>query len=333
MKVTIKDIAKMANVSIATVSKVINNKDERISLETKNRVLNIIKEQGYIPNRVASSMVTKKTKTLGLIIPDITNPFFPELTRGVEDFAKENGYTLILCNSDNNLEKEDAYIDMLQEKMVDGIIFTASSKRDKISESLKKIKLPVISVDRDIKGLKVQGKIIVDNESGAYDGVNYMINRGYKKIYHITGPMISKPSKDRYKGYIKAYQDNKMNPPKDHLLEKSYTSKWGYEAVMKLLNSNVEFDGIFCGNDLIALGAIKALHSKKIKIPKEVGVLGFDNIYMSSMIEPELTTVEQPKYKMGYEAARLLVKLIKKEIVKNNKYILKTKLIKRKTTR
>jgi LacI family transcriptional regulator len=188
MKITIKDIARLADVSIATVSMIVNKKDDRITETTRARVLKVIEEQGYVPNRVASSMITKTTKTIGLIIPDIANPFFPELARGVEDKANAEGYTVILCNSDNKLTKEDAYIDMLQEKMVDGIIFTASSSRTSVSSALQKVKVPVITVDRDIPDLRKQGKITVDNEEGAYDAVLHMIDSGYKKIYHLSGP-------------------------------------------------------------------------------------------------------------------------------------------------
>ncbi len=273
-------------------------------------MLKIIEEVGYVPNRIASSMVTKKTKTIGLIIPDIANPFFPELARGVEDLANKEGYTLILCNSDNSLEKEDAYIDMLQEKMVDGIIFTASSSRTEVSSALKKVRIPVITVDRDIDGLKSQKKIVVDNEMGAFEAVSYMIDRGYKKIFHISGPMTSKPAQERYSGYLRAIEAKGLKPVEGHLLSGTYTGEWGFNGVQELIQRGLEFDGIFCGNDLIALGALKALHSNNIDVPNAVGLVGYDDIYMAEMVSPELTTVKQPNYEMGYQAAELLVSMI-----------------------
>ena len=215
MKVTIKEIAKLADVSIARVSKVVNNKDEKISAATRERVLTIIKETGYVANRVASSMVTKRTNTIGLLIPDIANPFFPELARGAEDLANKLGYTLILCNSDNKVEKEDAYLEMLQEKMVDGI----------------------------------------------------------------------------------------------------------------------EFDGLFCGNDLLALGAMKRLHQNGILVPDQIGVVGFDDINMAQWTSPELTTVNQAIYEIGYKATDLLIKTIQGVKTHQRDYILKTHLIRRGTTR
>jgi len=333
LKVTIKDIARLAEVSTATVSKVVNGKDQKISSATRERVIKIIDETGYVPNRIASSMVTKKTKTLGLIIPDIANPFFPEIARGAEDLANREGYTLILCNSDNNLEKEDAYIEMLQEKMVDGIIFTASSNRTVVSSALQKVRIPVITVDRDIDGLKTQKKIIVDNEIGAYDAVKYMIERGYKKILHLSGPMTSKPAQERYNGYLRALKSENMKLDDNHLISGTYTGEWGFNGIEALINSGVEFDGVFCGNDLIALGALKALHHHDIDVPGDVGIVGFDDIYMAQMVSPELTTVRQPNYDMGFQAAELLVNTI--QGVESNKTpsALKTHLIVRGTTK
>ncbi len=333
MKVTIKDIARLADVSTATVSKVVNGKDEKISAATRARVMDIIETSGYVPNRIASSMVTKKTKTLGLIIPDITNPFFPELARGVEDVANKEGYTLILCNSDNSLEKEDAYIDMLQEKMVDGIIFTASSSRTEVGTALKRVRIPVITVDRDIDGHKSQRKIVVDNEDGAFEAVTYMLERGYHKIYHISGPMTSKPAQQRYRGYLRAHEEKGLTPPSGHLLSGTYTGEWGVQGVNKLVEHQVDFDGIFCGNDLIALGALKALHHHGVDVPNTVGLIGYDDIYMAQMVSPELTTVKQPNYEMGYQAGKLLIGMIQGDNDTPALSPLKTHLIVRGTTR
>ncbi|PKM54829.1 MAG: LacI family transcriptional regulator [Firmicutes bacterium HGW-Firmicutes-5] len=333
MKVTIKHIAELAGVSIATVSKVINHKDEKITHQTRDRVLEVIKEQGYIPNRVASSMVTKRTKTLGLMIPDITNPFFPELARGVEDGANEMGYTLILCNSDNDLQKEESYLEMLQEKMVDGIIFTASSRRTTMSSAFLKLTIPVVSVDREIEGLKLEGKITVDNEKGAFEAVCYLLEKGYRKIYHISGPLLSKTAKDRYAGFIRAHKEKGIMPIEDHLLEGNYTSTWGYDYTKKLIEEQVDFDSLFCGNDLIALGAYKALHEKNIRIPEDIGIIGFDDIYMAEIVSPGLTTVRQPSYSMGYKAAEMMLDRIKNKDGIQKEWVLESKLIIRGSTK
>lgn len=333
MKVTIKDIARLAGVSTATVSKVVNGKDERITDATRQRVLRVIKEQHYVPNRVASSMVTKQTKTLGLVIPDIANPFFPELARGAEDYAQEAGYTLILCNSDNELDKEDTYIAMLQEKMVDGLIFTASSRRTEISSALGRVRIPVITVDRQIEGLSAQSKIMVDNDRGALKAVNHLLERGYRKIFHLAGPMTSRPAKQRYAGYLEAHRNHGVIPPEGHLLEGEYVPTWGVEAVEGLIARKADFDALFCDNDLIAIGAMKTLIRAGYRVPEDVGVVGYDDIYLAALVNPGLTTVRQPIYEMGYTAARQLIAMIEGNTREMQEITLATELVIRESTR
>lgn len=332
MKVTIKQIAKLADVSIATVSKIVNHKDERISEQTRQRVLKIIDEQGYIPNRVASSMVTKSTKSLGLVVPDIANPFFPEMARGAEDAANQEGYALILCNSDNNTDKEVKYIEMLQEKMVDGIILNVSSVLSAHEEELLRVGIPIVTVDRKIKGIHDEAFVSVNNEEGAYKAVDYMIDRGYKKIVHISGPMNAANTPERYSGYLKAHKARGIELPEVHIMSGEYSTQCGYEAIKELVSNNDEFDSVFCGNDMIAFGAIRALHELGIDVPKDIGVVGFDDIYISRLVTPELTTIRQPVYQLGYKAAELLIKRIQKEEINRHEYILDTELIIRKST-
>ncbi len=325
MKTTIKDIARMAEVSTATVSKIVNHKDKNISEATRQRVLAVIKEYNYVPNRVASSMITKKTHSIGLVIPDIANPFFPEIARGVEDIANKYGYHVILCNTDNDLKKEEGYIAMLQEKMVDGIILTASSMRTGDSLDLSRIHVPVITVDRNIEGSKIKGKITVDNASGAYEAVTYMLKKGYKRILHLAGPFTSGPSRERYRGYLEAHKDLSIDVSEELFIEGFYTSDWGYRGIKEILDKNIAFDGVFCGNDLIALGAMKALKETGHKIPEDVAIVGFDDIYMTTMIEPKLTTVNQPNYQMGYKAAQMLIDFIEDKTVDKKEDILRNR--------
>jgi len=333
MKVTIKHIAKLADVSTATISKIVNHKDQNISEQTRARVLAIIKEEGYVPNRIASSMVTKTTKSLGLIIPDITNPFFPVLARGVEDAANDHGYNVIFCNSDNNLKKEELYFEMLQEKMVDGIIFTVASQHTSLDPVISRINIPIVLVDRKIEGIKDEATVKVDNEGGAFDAVCYLIERGYKAIYHIAGPMSIWTSRERYRGYLRAHKEKDVEVLTNHIMEGEFTTQWGYEAVKKLILNKVKFDSILCGNDLIALGVYKAVHELGINIPEDIAVVGYDDIYMAGMLEPELTTVRQPAYEMGYKAAELVIKCINHEGINKHDYELKTEFIVRGSTK
>lgn len=309
MKLTIKDIARLANVSTATVSMVVNKKDERISAETKERVLDVVEKYNYLPNRIASSMVTKQTKSLGLVLPDITNPFFPGLARGVEDRANKDNWNIILCNSDNDYKKENDYLEMLQEKMVDGIILTAANHNSSGASVLSKINVPIITLDRDIEGVQHFGTVKTDNTKGAYDAVKYMISRGYKKIIHLSGPLNVHTAKARYDGYLQAHINSKVLPPKENVFQGDFSHETGYRLTNELLAKKVEFDALFCGDDLMALGALKALAEHGVSVP-EVGVVGFDDVYISDLVTPSLTTVHQPIYEMGYKAADLIINYI-----------------------
>ena len=332
MKVTMKDIANIAGISTTTVSKIINNKDNDISEATREKVKRIMKENNYVPNVMARSLVTKKTNTIGLVIPDIRNPFFPELARGAEDRANEEGYNIIFCNTDDVLAKEERYVNMLIEKMVDGIIFTASAKRTTGFTNLQNTSIPIILLDRDIDFVGVKGKITVNNFQGAYDGVKHLISSGYKKIVFISGPLLSKPGVDRCEGFKKALNDHGIINDDPIILEGEYKSEWGYQAVKYLKQNNVKFDALFCGDDLIAIGAMKLLKEEGFNVPNDVGVVGFDDIYIASLVDPELTTVKQPNYEMGYQAVGMLISILKNNIPKNQEVILGTSLIIRKST-
>lgn len=306
MRLTIKDVAKLAGVSIATVSMVLNKKDERISAETKKQVLSVIEEYNYIPNRIASSMVTKNTKSLGLILQDIANPFFPSLARGVEDRVNMNNFNIILCNSDNDVEKEDRYLEMLQEKMVDGIILASAEQDLSRTPVRKKVNVPIVTLDRDIDGAQYVGVVKINNTRGAYDAVKHMIDRGYKKILNLSGPIRDHAAQSRYKGYLQAHSDSNLIPPEKNIYHGSFSYESGYNISKELLEKGTEFDGLFCSNDLMAYGAMKALTEHGIPIP-EVGVVGFDDIFVSNLITPSLTTVRLPIYEIGYTAADLLI--------------------------
>lgn len=313
MKTTIKQIAKEAGVSIATVSIVINKKDKKISEATRQRVLEIVKKYNYIPNAMAGSLVTKRTGIIGLILPDITNPFFPEIARGAEDKASEEGFNLIFCNTDDQLEAEEKYIESLTGRMVDGIIIAHSTGAERSSEILERSQIPIVLVDRDSDSKNIVGKVLVDNEEGAYRGVKYLISKGYQKIAFLSGSASLKLTKDRLMGYKRALLESQIEPDESLIKYGQYRSAWGREGAKKLIQEHIEFDAIFCGNDLIAIGAMKELKLNGYRIPEEIAVMGFDDIYISELVEPELTTVKQPNYEMGQLAAKLLIDHIRQK--------------------
>lgn len=324
---TIKEIAKLANVSSATVSKVINGKDKYISEETRQRILEIIEREGYIPNGIAKSLKMKRTKTIGIIVPDVMNLFFSEVAKGAEDAAEKKGYSVILCNSDNSKTKEEKYINILQEKMVDGIILTASETE--ASKYLERCNTPMVLVDRDLDLNNSIARIMVDNVEGTYKATNYLINKGCRSIGFISSLEVNKLAKERLMGYKNALKENGMEIEQKKIFLKSFSVETGYEGVDYLLNET-HIDAICCGNDLIAIGAIQGLKDKGIKVPEEVKIIGFDDISISKYLDPPLTTVKQPIYKLGEEAVNILVSIIEKKDTEMIK-ILETEIVERKS--
>lgn len=322
---TIKEIAELANVSTATVSKVINGKDQYISEATRQKILEIVEREGYIPNGIAKSLKMRKTKTIGIIMPDVMNLFFSELARGAEDAAEKRGYSVILCNTDNRESKEEKYLNILQEKMVDGIIMTAAEAS--MNKSVKRSKTPMVLVDRDIELDKPVGRITVNNEEGAFMATKFLIEKGCKNIGFISSEKKNKPSAERLEGYKRALKEYKLDIDEKKIFLENFTIDSGYKGVISLLEKT-KVDGIFCGNDLIAFGAIKGLKEKKVKIPEEVKIIGFDDISMSQFIDPPLTTIKQPIYQLGEEAVKMLVAIIENQDTDMNK-VLKTELIER----
>ncbi|MBS4538844.1 LacI family DNA-binding transcriptional regulator [Clostridium sp. D2Q-11] len=325
MKYTIKDIAKFSGVSTATVSKVLNNKDEKISERTRQKVLEVSKKYNYSLNRVASSMVTRKTKTIGLILPDISNPFFPEMARGVEDKSNELDYNIIICNTDDDIKKEKKYIKTLLEKMVDGIIIVPSAGGESAS-NFSKLNLPIVIVDRDVDSSKIKGKVLVNNFKGAYEGTKYLIDKGYKKIAFISGNLSNTNALERFKGYKKALKDKNIGYDEKYFYEGEFRKEWGKKAIDKMINSGLDFDCIFSSDDMIAIGAMKELKNRGYNIPKDIGVLGFDDIYMAKLMEPELSSIKQPMYEMGHAAADMIINIINDIELKEKEITFKTEL-------
>ena len=337
MKITIKEIAKEAGVSTATVSMILNNKDKHITDATRMRVLETVKKYNYVPNAMAGSLVTQRTHIIGLILPDITNPFFPGIARGAEDKANESGYSLIFCNTDDNLEVEERYIQSLTNKMADGIIIAHSSNSSKMPEILGRCQIPIILIDRDFKSDNVLGKVLVNNFQGSYNAVVYMLNMGYKKIAYLSGPLKTQTAQGRLDGYKNALLDNCLKYNEELVKSGEYRIEWGRKGVNDLLSENKNFDAILCGNDHIAIGAMKELKKNGFNIPKDAGVMGFDDIYMAGLVDPPLTTVRQPNYNMGYKAMELLLENLnvtnKNDCQKSIKTItLTTKIIERLST-
>ncbi|MFZ5753132.1 MAG: LacI family DNA-binding transcriptional regulator [Bacillota bacterium] len=307
MTVTIKDIARAADVSIATVSRVLNNKADGITEETKAKIRKAVKELNYRPNAIARGLITKKTHTIGLVLPDISNPFFPEIARGVEDVAKEAGYNVFLCNTDDDSKKERGYVKALRERQVDGIIFTASALKNSEDITEHVGKMPFILVDRKPDNLPDAPGVFLDNLKGGYLAAKHLIEKGHREIALISGPLQSYNARQRLEGFKKALQEAGIRYKDKLIREGDYKRSGGYRAMEKLLREGVEFTAVFASNDLMAVGVMEMLREKGIAIPEQVAVVGFDNIYLSTVVAPRLTTISQPTYQMGAQAAQMLL--------------------------
>ncbi|MHC1720210.1 MAG: LacI family DNA-binding transcriptional regulator [Clostridiaceae bacterium] len=327
MAVSIKDVAKEANVSIATVSRVLNNIDV-VNEDTKQRVKDAIQKLGYRPNIVARSLKTQKTRTLGIIIPDISNQFYPEIVRGAEDVANIYNYNVMLCNTDLDKEKEIEYLRILKEKMSDGVIYMSNSMSEDVYKVMEELNLSAVLIENSDPSGKISS-VSIDNETAAFDGVSFLIKKGNKKIAYIgTDKDYKNLSALRYKGYEKALKKNKIAIEGDRICFSGGKAKDGYLCMGRILD-NTEVDAVFCTGDEIAMGAINCLRERGIKVPEQVDVIGFDNIYSSDIFYPKLTTVAQPMYDMGSVGMRMLIKKINNEEPEVKNYILDHEIIER----
>lgn len=320
----IRDVAKKSGVSVATVSRFLNNKGY-VSQETKAAIQQAIQELDYKPNLVARSLSTKQTKFIGLIVPDIVNPFFPELARAVEDMALQYEYTVVLCNSDEDAEKEMHYIETLKQKYVAGFIVATNASN---TAHYQKLDLPVVAIDRKIHASIPT--VSSNNHEGAHLGTSYLIERGCRQIVCLRGPEGVKTADDRLAGFLDAVKGKGINTI---VVDCPFHFNRSEAIAKEILLKNPDIDGIFASSDISAAGALKAAHSLGIHVPDDLQIVGFDGIGLSGMLTPGLTTVAQDLYKMGSLATRLLIQSIEEEPSTEKEVQVPVRLMKRGTTR
>ncbi|MEG0494912.1 MAG: LacI family DNA-binding transcriptional regulator, partial [Eubacterium sp.] len=312
MKVKIVDVAKEANVSVATVSRVVNN-IPLVNEETRERVLDAIKRTGYKPNAIARSLKIQKTNTLGIMIPDITNPFYTEIVRGAEDVCGIYNYNIILSNTDFDHDKEQSSLGVLVEKQCDGIIYVGKNLTDELRDDL--IDAPseiVLGCIPDESG-QLSG-VLIDNEMAAYDLAAKCIEMGHTKCAvfydeHVDGYINQK----RLDGIKRAFKESNIELNEDLFYYGSSSVLGGYHMMEKALASGHEFTNVFCFNDQIALGAMRSAEDVGKVVPEDISVCGFNNFWIAEWTRPEITTVAQPMYDIGAIATRMLIKMCEKE--------------------
>ncbi|MGI2264821.1 LacI family DNA-binding transcriptional regulator [Staphylococcus cohnii] len=313
---SIKEIAKISGVSVATVSRVINQ-NGRFSKETEKKVLEVIKKNNYKTNLVAKSLRLKQTNTIGVIVPDIKNEFFASIVSEIEEYFFQNeNYTVFICNTNGEQQKELDYLASLDSKGVDGLIYI-SGNHDTLQTSLRR-EIPIVCIDRKPKNNKSITVVESNNLDGGLQATNLLINKGCKKVLILKGNSFTSTTLDRFKGYCEAIQKNNLNLDDELIINLENTNfESAKTAINKLINKQVEFDGIFATNDWLALGAIYALKENNITVPEKVKVVGFDNISISKYNFPSLTTVNQNKELLGRSAVEALLDLMNKDLTKN----------------
>jgi len=334
-KSTIYDVAKRAGVSPSTISRVMNS-PEIVAEDTRQKVANAVKELAYIPNMMAASMPRRRTNSIGLIIPDITNTFFSNLIRGAQDVCEKYGYSVLVVNSDDSQQKEGRYLKLLYSRRVDGVILTVAGYREKEfpEEELSLLKkMNIVLIDREINGLTTP-IVKVNNFVGAYSAVKYLLTMRHKKIMYLAGIKGTKTNQERRKAYLAALGEVNINWKKE--IVGNFRLDTAYQKIMhhwpQLKNSDELPTAIFAANDLMAIGALKAFAQLKVWVPEDISIIGFDNIPFSDCTYPPLTTIAQPTYLMGEKAVDILIKAI--EGKKSKKSIqLETELIQRESVR
>ena len=333
-KVTIKDVAKRAGVSTSTVSRVLSPQINNYMQErTREKVLRAIKELDYKPDMRAQSLRGMGTRIIGLITPDALNPFYQELAYVLEEVCYKEKYGLLVCSSKNSVTRELTYIDLLERQKVDGIILTTVGLNETKLNTLTKRGISIVLVDRDVPGANVPA-MFTNNYLGGCQATQYLIDLGHERIACIAGAMNTLSSMNRLKGYYETLQKNDLEVDKKLIKKGKLTYKDGYKLMKELLKtSSGEVTAIFCLNDMVALGAMRAIQEKGKSIPSDYSVIGFDNISFSSISNPSLTTIAQPIKEIARGAFRTIKKAKKQGLKKKEHRFWGTKLIVRESCR
>jgi LacI family transcriptional regulator len=306
---TSHDVAAKAGVSVATVSRVLNN-SPHVSPTVRRKVLRVVKTLNFQPNRTAQRLRAKQSKVIGLIISDIQNPFFTSVVRGIEDIAYANGYSLVLCNSDEDPAKEKLYIAVMRAEAVAGVILASTSESNPLVIELLDHQIPVIAIDRHIKNRKIDSALVA-NTQGAYAAVSHLIDLGHRCIGFIGLPLTRTPGKERFVGYQNALREHGSSVSRQLVRIANAKQQGGHDAALELLKYQPNITALFVANNLMTLGALDAIRERGLKIPDNISIVGFDDMPWAALLQPPLTVVAQPTYELGQKAAELLLERLK----------------------
>lgn len=327
--ITIKDVASFAEVSVATVSRVLNNMGT-VAPETKERVLKAINDLHYQPNLLARHLRRSETRMILVLLPNISNPFYARLVKGMEDVGQKNGYSIMLCNTDSDQSRERTYLEFLHNHLSDGVIFMAPElPREELSVIGKNF--PVVQCCEYKEGASVS-HVSIDNLGAAYRAVNHLLDLGHRRIAIISSDNRFVSTIQREIGYRKALEEAGIKADEELIRHGDYSFNSGFEVAKQFIGIKDRPTAIFAISDIMAIGAMKAVRTSGLKIPDDIAVVGFDNISFSSMCDPMLTTISQPKYDLGCVTMELLIKQIQGEVKEPRDILLESKLIIREST-
>jgi len=327
MKLTIRQIAEMAGVSVTTVSQILNHKGGRFSADTRQRVHDIVEKYQYKPDFFASNLVTRHSKTIGMIVPDVTDSFFSKIVEGAERYTNPLGYMLVLCNSHHNLGKEIQLLQQLADRSVEGVLLATPNvlpaEYGTDSEFAKT--MPLGLIDRGINQ-RDKGRLIVKEYEGVYQAVSYLIKKGHHNIGLIKENTSYYQLEERYNGYRHALKDAGITFKKENVATADLTVEGGYSGAQQLLKSK-KLTAIFCSNDAMAMGCYRAIYEQNYRIPEDISVIGFDGLDFSKFMTPPLTTIKQPVFDIGFTAAQFIIDSIEFPERQIPNKIFETKLI------
>ncbi|WP_058304420.1 LacI family DNA-binding transcriptional regulator [Gorillibacterium timonense] len=306
---TIKDVAKRANVSVATVSRVLHNLSG-YSSATKDKILDAIEELGYQPNAIARGLVNKRTQTIGVLFPAVSGYFSSTLLHGIEEYAHSKGFSVIVCNTQDDGKRTMKYLQVLREKQVDGIIFASAEVKDEYDQAISEMRVPVVLVNT-FSQKQIIPYVKIDDRLAAYQATSYLIQNGHREIAMISGTVGDRiAGSPRLEGYRQALEDHGIACVESRIAYGTFNMESGSQAMERLLEGGVSFTAVFAASDEMAIGAMGAAMKKGITIPEELSVIGFDDLELSRAVYPSLTTIHQPLAQMGRMACEKLIALI-----------------------
>lgn len=332
-KLGIAEIAQICGVSKATVSRVINNNPHGVGTATRMRVQQVIEDMNYRPNAIARAVAVSRSRMIGVVVPDVSNFFYPKVIRGISDYLESKDYSVVLCNSDYDPEKEAKLLMSLVDRRVDGVILCSGYSNKAFLEQYRNYHVPLVLLGRTFDSSVSDASITGDNVKGFKKAASYLIRGGNRRIVYVEGKTEISGSKQRMQGYREALTEHEISFDERLILSGDYSIEYGRKAAQELLDRQISFDAVMTGSDLIAIGMVSAFLDAGVRIPEDVELIGFDNIELAEVFRPALSTVSKPHYRMAQHLAEQMVKIIDGEDTGMNRVVIEPMLKLRQTTK